>query len=171
MKLFLLVVTCSILTITVNIQKSISPEDKALLDTLLRDGSYITINRNAAEWMDEINNPKWALYSAFHSKSPKIVKVLKRQQVGLEGQYTLTWFAVDSGRATVVEAYFGDESGSQELQYVRQFQPDKVQLGHFDKKSWKCEPTLRFGNSKTEELCLIYNASPNGPADPVTRFF
>jgi hypothetical protein len=166
MKLYRLLTTVLALALTVYSQGTVSPEDKALLDKLTHDHSFFEIDREAAEWLDETNNPKWALYRAFHEQSPNTVKVFLRRRAGWEGQFTMTWFTVASGKATIVEAYFGDPSGSGELQSVRTYTPDKLVLGTYD-KHWKCVPTTRFGNSKTEELCLLYN----GPSQPTMKVF
>jgi hypothetical protein len=136
------------------------PEDKALLDKLQKDHSFFEVDRDAEKWLDRINNSKWALYRAFKEKSSTPVKVFLRRSAGWEGQFTMTWFTVASGKPTIVEAYFGDPSGSGELQSVRQYSPDKLVLGNYDKDR-KCVPTQRFGISKTKELCLLYNV-PSG---------
>ena len=133
-----------------------SPEDKALLDKLQKDHSFFEVDRDNEKWLDRINNSKCALYQAFQEKSSTTVKVFLRRRAGWEGQFTMTWFTVASGKATIVEAYFGDPSGSDELQSVRTFTPDKLVLGTYD-KNWKCVPTTYFGSSKTAEQCLLYS--------------
>jgi len=162
MKLLRLTIALALFGITAYPQETlwrhdpIPPDDKALLDKLQKDHSFFEVDRDEEKWLDRINNSKWALYRAFHEKSPTTVKVFLRRSAGWEGQVTKTWFTVASGKATIIEAYFGDPSGSSELQSVRQYKPDKLVLGTYD-KNWKCVPTTRFGNSKTAELCLLYN--------------
>lgn len=166
MKLLQLVIAIVLFAPTAYSQGTVSPDDKALLDRLQRDHSFFAVDRDTEEWLDRINNSKWGLYRAFQEKSPTTVKVFLRRRAGWEGQFTMTWFSVVSGKATIVEAYFGDESGSGELQSIRQYTPDKLVLGHYD-TNWKCVPTTRFGNSKTEELCLLYNV----PSEATMKVF
>lgn len=166
MELLRLVLAIGLSAAMVHSQERVSPEDTALLDKLQTDHSFYVVDRENEEWLDRINNSKWSLYRAFHEKLPTTVKVLLRRRAGWEGQFTKTWFTVSAGKATIVEAYFGDASGSSELQRVRLYTPDKLVLGHYD-KNWKCVPATRFGNSKTEELCLLYNV----PSDPTMKVF
>jgi hypothetical protein len=147
-------------------QSTVSAEDKALLDKLTHDHSFFEVDRDESRWLDETNAPKWTLYRAFHEKAPTTVKVFLRRRAGWEGQFTMTWFTVTSGKATIVEAYFGDSSGSGELQSVRTYTANTLVLGTYD-KNWTCVPTTRFGNSKTEELCLLYNV----PSQPTMKVF
>jgi len=172
MKLLRLTIAIALFGITVYSQDMlwrhdpIPPEDKALLDKLQRDHSFFEVDLDEEKSLDRTNNSKWALYRAFHEKSPTTVKVFFRQRAGWEGQFTETWFTVASGKATIVEAYFGDPSGSGELQSVRQYIPDKLVLGTYDKDR-TCVPTTRFGNSKTKALCLLYNV----PSKSTMRVF
>lgn len=166
MKLYLAVIAVSLFTSTMYCQGMVSAEDKALLDQLRYDHSFFEVDRDESEWLYETNTPKWTLYRAFHEKTPTTVKVRLRKRAGWEGQYTITWFTVASGKATIVEAYFGDPSGSDELQSVRTYTPDKLVLGTYD-RHWKCVPTTRFGDSKTAELCLLYNV----PAGTTMKVF
>jgi hypothetical protein len=160
MKLYVTVMAIALFAAPAYCQGTVSAEDKALLDKLRHDRSFFEVDREGSEWLDQTNTPKWTLYRAFHEQTPNTVKVLLRKRAGWEGQFTMTWFTVTSGKATIVEAYFGDSSGSDELQSVRSYTPNKLVLGTYDKNR-KCLPTTRFGNSKTEELCLLYNV-PSG---------
>jgi hypothetical protein len=166
MKLSLLVLAILFSGLTVYGQDCVSPEDKALLEKLSRDRSFTVIDRDGPGWLDRINGPKRTLYQAYVEKSLGIVKVFKRQRAGWEGQYTMTWFTVLSGKITIVEAYFGDPFGPNELQYVHQYAPDKITLGYFD-KSWECVPLPASGIPKTAELCIGYNVS----SEPTMKIF
>ncbi|MFL6230878.1 MAG: hypothetical protein ACJ741_19050 [Pyrinomonadaceae bacterium] len=136
-------------------QASVSPEEKALLEKLSHDNSFIVIDRDAEEYVSAINAPKQKLYTAYLEKSPGIVKVFIRARAGWEGQYTMTWFTVDHGKVRIVEAYFGDPSGSGELQYVREYMPEEIRLGYYD-KNWKCAPLVGSKISRSAELCIGY---------------
>jgi len=148
------------------IQSGVSLEDRALLEKLKIDKSFTTIDRNSAEWLSTINIPKQEIYKAYLTKSSEIIKVFIRQSAGWEGQYTMTWCTVTGGRVTIVEAYFGDISGSGELQYVRQYQPEEISVGYFEKNR-KC---VDFPSAKvplSAELCISYKV----PSEPKVKVF
>ena len=155
LKLLKLAIAIVLFASTSYSQGRVSPDDKALLDKLQRDHSFFEVDRGTEKWLDRVNNSKWALYRAFQEKPPTTVKVFQRRRAGREGQFTMTWFTVASGRVTIVEAFFGDPSGSGELQSVSRYTPDRLVLGTYNKDG-KCVPTMRFGNSKSKELCLLY---------------
>jgi hypothetical protein len=155
MKLPALIMTILACGLTAFAQDSVSPEDKALLEKLSRDSSYTVIDRDAAEYLSTINSPKQKLFTAYLGKSPDVVKVFKRARAGWEGQYTMTWFTVDHGKVKIVEAYFGDPSGSGELQHVREYMPEEIRLGYYDKNR-KCVPLIGNNIPRSEELCIGY---------------
>jgi len=155
MKILALLATllaCSLMSLA---QASVSPEEKALLEKLSRDYSFTAIDRDATEYLSTINSPKQKLYTAYLEKSSEIVKVFKKARAGWEGQYTMIWFTVDHGKVNIVEAYFGDPSGSGELQYVREYKPQEIRLGYYD-KDWKCVPLSRNKVPSSKELCIGY---------------
>jgi hypothetical protein len=152
--------------LTVFAQDPVSPEDKALLEKLSHDNSYIVIDRDKAKYVTEINSPKHKLYTAYLEKSPDIVKVFKRERAGWEGQYTMTWFTVESGKVKIVEAYFGDPSASGELQYVRVYTPKELMLGYLDKDG-KFTPLLFGETTKNKELVIGYQI----PSEERTKVF
>jgi len=82
-------------------QGVVSLEDKALLDKLSHDESFTVIDRAAAEYLSTINDPKRALYKSYLEKSPVTLKVFLRTSAGWEGQYTMTWFTVESGNVSI----------------------------------------------------------------------
>ena len=157
----LLVLTIAILTygLTAAAQGSVSLEEKALLERLSRDNSFTFIDRLSSDgYLPEINVPKQKLYKAYLEKSAEVVKVSKKATAGWEGQYTMTWFAVDHGKVRIVEAYFGDPSGSGELQYLREYVPEVITIGHYA-KDWQCEPLKDRKIREYQELCISYKVS------------
>src|SRR5947209_12851725 len=106
------------------LRSSVAPEDKALFEELSRDSSVKVIG--GLFMPDDLaasNAYKQELYTAYLNKSPDIVKVFRRKQVGDKGQYTMAYFIVDHGKVKVVTAYFGDPFGSNELQYIHVYTP------------------------------------------------
>jgi hypothetical protein len=166
MKSIVLIATVLVCGLSAVGQGIVSPEDKALLEKLSHDKSFTVVDRVTAEYLSTINDPKRALYKSYLEKAPAIVKVFLRKSAGWEGQYTMTWFTVESGNVSGVEAYFGDPSGSGELQYVRQYKPEKITLGYFD-KNWKCIPLPAKGASEIAELCIGYYV----PSEPRMKVF
>jgi hypothetical protein len=166
MKLFALTITILGCCLIAFAQETVSPENKALLDKLSHDSSFTMIDRDSAEYLSTINSPKQKLYAAFLEKSPEIVKVFKKSRAGLEGQYTMTWFTVDHGKVKIVEAYFGDPSGSKELQYVHQYAPEEIRLGYYDKNRG-CAPLPNNKIPRTGELCIGYKV----PSEQVEKIF
>ena len=145
----------------------VAKKETALVETLLQDRSFTVVNRESAEWLSTINQPKEAIYKAYVSRSPETLKVLFRQRAGWEGQYTMVWCTVAGGKIAIVEAYFGDPSGSGELQYVRQYEPEEITLGYFNKDR-KCEPfPSEITSSPTRELCISYKV----PSETKSRVF
>lgn len=121
-------------------QGRIDPEDKVLFEQLSRDDSFKVITRNFKPVdLAASNAYKQQLYTAYLKQTPTVVKIFKRMQAGVEGQYTMTYFIVDHGKVKIVEAYFGDPSGSKELQYIQVFTPEKIKLGYLD-KDWEFKP-------------------------------
>ena len=145
----------------------IAKKETSLIDRLMQDRSFTVVNRDSAESLTTVNGPKEAIYKAYVSRSPETVKVLFRQSAGWEGQYIMIWCTVAGGKITIVEAYFGDPSGSRDLKYVRQYEAVEIALGYFDKDR-RCEPlpsnTKRSPNS---ELCVSYKV----PNDTTSRVF
>ena len=166
MKSIVLIATVLVCGLSAVGQGVVSLEDKALLDKLSHDKSFTVIDRTTAGYLSTINDPKRALYKSYLEKSPDTLKVFLRTRAGWEGQYTMTWFTVESGSVSIVEAYFGDVSGSGELQYVREYKPEKLILGYFD-KNWKCVPLPANGASKIDELCIGYYV----PSEPRMKVF
>ena len=136
--------------LTVFAQDPVASEDKALLEQLSRDKSFTVMD---SEYLDTLNAQIEKLYLAYLKKLPDIVKVFKRERVGWEGQYTMTWFTVDHGKVKIVEAYFGDPSGSGELQYVRVYSPEGLRLGYLDKDR-KFSPLL-FGEATRNKRLVV----------------
>ena len=158
MKLVILLIALLSWGLTTFAQGLVSPEEKALLEQLSHDASFTVIDRDSAEYVSTINSPKQALYRAHLEKSQGVVKVFKKQRAGWEGQYTMTWFTVDHGKVKLVEAYFGDPSGSGELQYVREYNPEEITLGYFDKNRL-CVPLPSTNVPRSAELCIGYKVS------------
>jgi hypothetical protein len=137
-------------------QERIDPEYKTLFEQLSNDNTFKIIQRNMRPTDLTISNAyKQELYMAYLNKTPNILKVFKREQVGLEGQYTKTYFIVDHGKVKIVEAYFGDPSGSKELQYIHVYTPEEIKLGYLD-KDWKFIPLSDSEIPKDKELFIGY---------------
>lgn len=137
---------------------SVSVEEKNLLETMTQDKSFAFLDLDKVKYISEVNAPKQKLYSAYLNKSSDTVKVLKKARAGWEGQYTLTWFAVEQGKIKIVEAFFGDSSASGELQYVREYIPEKIALGYYDKNQ-QCISSADEKLLKKEKLCIIYKVA------------
>ena len=136
-------------------QSGPTQQDKARLAELMNDDSFTMVDREVTEWLSAINKPKQKIYDAYLTKSLAIVKVRFRQRAGWEGQYTIVWCTVAAGKVEIVEAYFGDESGSGELKYIRQHQPEEIRLGQF-LDSRKCVPFEPKREKSSIELCVSY---------------
>jgi hypothetical protein len=95
---------------------------------------------------------------AYLVESSKIIKLFKREQAGLEGQYTKTYIIVDNGKVKIVETYFGDPSGSKTLQYVHVYAPTEIKLGYLD-KDWNFIPVTLDEIPKDKELVIGYSVS------------
>jgi hypothetical protein len=142
-------------------QERINPADKALLEQLSRDGSFKAIERNFKPVDLSLSNAyKQELYLAYLKKESKIVKVLQKALAGMEGQYTMTYFIVDHGKVKIVEAYFGDETGSEELQHIHVHTPEELKLGHLDKNR-KFIPLAGTEINNDEELFIGYLVPPS----------
>jgi hypothetical protein len=103
-------------------QDSISPNDRALLEQLSKDDSV----KGAS------NDVKLKLFAAYVNKSAGVIKARKTDIAGREGQRLVTYFIVDHGELKVIEALFGDPSGSQRLRYIRTYIPDDLTVGYRD---------------------------------------
>ena len=137
---------------------SVSIEEKAMLETMMQDKSFAFLDRRNVEFLFEINTPKLNLYNAYLKKTSDTIKVLKKASVGWEGQYTLTWFAVEQGKIRIIEAFYGDSSASGELQYVREYTPKEIRLGYYGKNR-QCVPSNDEKLFKKKEVCLAYKIS------------
>ena len=141
-------------------QERIDPADKALFEQLTRDGSFKVIERNFKPVDLSLSNTyKQELYLAYLKKELKIVKVFKKALAGMEGQYTMTYFIVDRGKVKILEAYVGDETGSQELQYIHVHTPEEIKLGYLD-KSRRFVPLAGSEINNDEELFIGYLVPP-----------
>jgi hypothetical protein len=141
-------------------QERIDPEDKALFEQLSNDSTFKIIQRRFKPIdLAASNAYKQELYMASLNKTPNIVKIFKREQVGREGQYTKTYFIVDHGKAKIVEAYFGDPSGSNKLRYIHVYAPEELKLGYLD-KDWKFIPLSNGEVPKDKELFIGYRVAP-----------
>ena len=138
-------------------QPRVTPEEKALLEQMSHDSSFTVINRER-DHLAAMNAHKQKLFEAYLKKSPETIKVFKEERVGWEGQYTKTWFMVDHGKVKIIEAYFGDPSGSGKLQYVRTYTPEEIKLGYLD-KAWKFVPLTDNQIPKNKELAIGYQVA------------
>jgi hypothetical protein len=149
----IVLIGCSIIVA----QERIDPKAKALFEQLSRDSSFKVIERDFKPVDLSLSNAyKQELYVAYLNKASKIVKVFKKALAGMEGQYMMTYFIVDHGKVKIVEAYFGDETGSKELQYVHVHTPEEIKLGRLDKVR-KFVPLLGSEIHDDEELFIGYS--------------
>ena len=152
MKLLLTIALLLACCVNVLAQDPVSPQERGLLERLSHDSSFTVMD---SEYLDPLNAQIREIYMAYLNKSPATIKVFKRERVGWEGQYTMTWFTVNHGKVTIVEAYFGDPSGSGELQYVRVYDPEVLKLGYVDKD--RKFTLLLFGEAtRNKQLAIGY---------------
>jgi hypothetical protein len=106
----------------------ISAEENALLDRVYYDKSFTTLDRRSGDVADR-NSLIQKAYRSYAEKSSEVIKIVKREQAGFEGQYVISWLNIDHGKVDIIEDYFGDPSGSKELQWVHEYKPDEIWLG------------------------------------------
>lgn len=111
-----------------------SQEEKDLLSKTEQEGPYeeIKLSRVDSASIIKSNFVKREIFECYFKKSSKIIKVYQKMQVGIEGQYTRTFFTMDSGKARIVEAYYGHIDGG--LVAVKEYMPAEIQMGYID---WK----------------------------------
>ena len=156
MKQIALLVILFVNCLAVFAQDNIEAKDKALLEELSNDKTFKSIlsNLKTAD-LKASNTYKQQLNMAYLKKTPNIVKVFKREQAGLEGQFTETYFIVDHGKVKIVEAYFGDPFGSDRLRRIHIYTPEEIKLGYID-KDYKFIPITDSEIPKDKELFIGY---------------
>lgn len=155
MKKFSIIAALIVFSLISFAQENIKPEDKSLFNQLSKDKTFKPIRLNNPLYLNLNNIFKQELYNAFLNKTSGSIKVFKNEQVGMEGQYTMTYFTVNNSKVKIVEAYFGDPSGSKELKFIHVYTPETIQLGYLD-KDWHFVTVSNGEISKDKELFIGY---------------
>ena len=144
--------------------------EKALLQKTEQEGPFLEIRccfRFDTIGLAASNAIKQEIYNAYLKKTPITIKASKREQVGMEGQYTKTYFIIDSGKIKIIEAYYGHVTGRKGLQYVHKYTPEKIEFGYLDLKQLKLIPTPIENNIPPNEFFIGYSV----PGDEKIKIF
>src|SRR5205823_6541111 len=118
-------------------KKNIDNNLKIKLEKLENDKQFIQVigyGKHIGKLkIKDSNELKLSLIKSFLSKSPYEHKIMSINQVGYKEIFTETFITIKEGMPEITIAYYGDYTGSNELQQIQIISPTILKLGFYKK--------------------------------------